>query len=105
MAQEASCLALIVKILRTFHEAGASAAVVSSQIEEVRWDATQVKDDIEGWLQRRGALRDRIVPINDREEAWAKAKPDKEGAGESKLEEKVLVELMCVVDILENSGG
>ena len=105
MAQEANYLALIVKVLRTFREAGASAAVMSDQIEDVKWDATQVKDDIEGWLQRRGALRDRIVPNNAREEAWIKAKPDKEGAGENKLEEKILLELMGVVDIFGNSEG
>ena len=103
IAQEAQCLALIVNILRTFREAGASAAVIASQVEDIKWDAAQVKDDIEGWLQRRGALRDRIVPTNEREEAWMSMKPDKGEMGESRLEENIMVEMMGVVGILGNT--
>ena len=103
MTQEAQSLSLIINILRTFREAGASAAVIASQIKDIKWDAAQVKDDIEGWLQRRGALRDRIVPTNEREEAWMSMKPEKREMGESKLEEKIVNELMGVVGILGSS--
>ncbi|KAL9129241.1 MAG: hypothetical protein Q9217_002253 [Psora testacea] len=103
MAQEAHSLALIVSILRTFCEAGASAAVIASEVENVKWDATQVKEDVEGWLQRRGALRERIVPSNEREEIWSRIRPVNEGMGENRLEEKVLEELSGMVGVL--GGG
>ena len=103
MAQEAHSLALIISILRTFRAAGASAAIVASQIENVKWDAAQVKEDVEGWLQRRGPLKERIVPSNEREELWARMRPKNEGIWESRLEEKVMEELRGVVCVL--GGG
>lgn len=101
--QEAHCLAMIVSILRTFREAGASAAVVAADVEEVNWDATQVKEDVEGLLSRRAFLRDHIVPTNEREESLAETKPNKERLGENKLEERVLIELSSVVGVLGGS--
>ncbi|KAG8526652.1 uncharacterized protein KY384_008081 [Bacidia gigantensis] len=100
MAQEASSLALIVSILRTFREAGASAAVQAGQIEDVKWDAAQVREDVEGWLTRRGALRDKIVPTSGKEEAWGRMKARRDGGAENRLEERVVDELLGVVGVL-----
>lgn len=102
MASEAQSIALIVSILRTFREAGASAAVVVRDVEEITWDAVQVKEDVESWLQRRGALRERIVPTNEREEAMSRMKAEKDGS-DNRLEERVVSELQSVVEVL--SGG
>ncbi|KAL9101832.1 MAG: hypothetical protein Q9163_002957 [Psora crenata] len=88
-AQEAHSIALIVSILRAFREAGASAAVISNEIQGVKWDAVQVKEDVDGWLQRRAALRERIVPITAREAVWLRMRPGKEGMGQNILEEKI----------------
>lgn len=105
MTSEAATLSLITTILQTFREAGSSAAVVSSSIEDVRWDRAQVKDDIEGLLEKRGTLRERIVPTNEREEGWSTAKPVGEGSvAENRLEEKVAEEMGNIVGILGGGG-
>ncbi|KAI9854747.1 MAG: hypothetical protein M1830_006509, partial [Pleopsidium flavum] len=53
-----------------------------------------VKEDLEGWLQRRGALRERIVPMNEREGQWVRQKRFKAASdAENRLEEKVLEEM------------
>ena len=102
MAQEAHSLALITRVIRTCREAAASAAVIPSELEDVKWNGMQVREDIQGWLQRRASLRDRIAPSNEREEIWSRLKPTKEGMGDNSLEEKTLRELRGVVDILEH---
>ena len=79
---------------------------MSSELEEVKCDQAQVKEDIEGWLERRSSLRDRIVPGNEREEAWSREKPVGENSGsENRLEEKVVEEMMSVVGLLGNANG
>lgn len=104
MASEALSLSLIVTILQTFREAGASAAIIPSEIEEVKWDRVQVKEEVEGWLQRRGALRDKIVPSDDKEERWSKQKPASgAGGNENRLEERVMEEMHGILGILGGS--
>ena len=104
-ASEAVTLSLISSILQTFREAGSSAGIVSSAVEEVKWDRTQVKEEADACLQRRGALRERIVPTNEREEAWSKAKPEIESsAAENRLEEKVVEEMRTVIGILNGKN-
>ena len=106
MASEAHTLALITTILQTIREAGPSAAVVSSEVEEIKWDRAQVKEDVDGWLQRRGSLRERIVAGNEKEEAWSRQKPVKTDSGSAnKLEEKVVEEMTGVAGLLGVSGG
>ena len=98
MAQEQHSLALIVKVLDTFRAAGASAGIDGGSVEEIRgWDAQGVRQDIEGWLSRRGALRERIVAGSEREERWGR---EKGREGESALEEKIVWELRGVVGVL-----
>lgn len=105
MTSEAVNLALVTTVLQSFSEAGGSAGVIASQLEEVNWDRAQVKEDAEGWLSRRGGLRDRIVPTSQREDAWSRAKPSKDdGGSENRLEEKVVAEMKNVVGILEGQG-
>ena len=104
-ASEAVTLSLITAVLQTFRDAGSSAAVVSGAVEEVKWDHAQVKEEAESCLQRRGRLRERIVPTNEREELWSRAKPADENSGaENMLEEKVVAELRSVVGILSGNG-
>ncbi|KAI9823239.1 MAG: hypothetical protein M1819_001374 [Sarea resinae] len=103
MASEVHSLALISVILDTFRAAGAAAAVVASDIAELKWDRAQVKDDIEGWLEGRRGLRDRIVATNEREVELARQKPSTGSTSasataavataENRLEERVVAEL------------
>ena len=99
VAQEAHSLALIVKVLDTFRAAGPSAGIESADVEEVRWDAQLVREDLEGWMARRAGLRERIVPGNEREEGWWRQKATKDGA-ETVLEEKIVKELKGALGVL-----
>lgn len=102
MASEAITLSLITAILQTFREAGSSVGIVSSAVEEIKWDRTQVKEEAEACLERRGALRERIVATNEREEVWSRAKPEQESSGaESKLEEMIVEEMRTVLGVLD----
>lgn len=104
MVSEAQTLAVITTVLDTFREAGASAGIIASDISEPKWDRAQVKEDIENWMQRRALLRDKIVPISEKEEAWARQQPLKPGSdADNRLEEKVVGELNAVLMLL--SGG
>lgn len=106
MASEALNISLIVTILQTFRDAGASAAVIPSEIEEVEWNREQVKEEVEGWLQRRGALSEKIVPSDEKEERWSKQKAASgAGGNENRLEERVLEEMQGVLGILGGNGG
>lgn len=106
MASEALTLSLIVTILQTFREAGPSAAVIPSEIEEVKWDKGQVKEEVEGWLQRRGALSEKIMPSDEKEEGWSKQKPlSGAGGNENRLEERVVEEMQGILGILGGNGG
>ena len=106
MASEALSLSLIVTILQTFREAGASAAVIPSEIEEVKWDRVQVREEVEGWLQRRAALSEKIVPSDEKEERWSKQKPvSGAGGNENRLEERVVEEMHGILGILGGNGS
>ena len=106
MASEALTLSQIVTILQTFREAGPSAAVIPSEIEEVKWDKGQVKEEVEGWLQRRGTLSEKIVPSDEKEERWSKQKPvSGTGGNENRLEERVVEEMQGILGILRGNGG
>lgn len=104
MVSEAQTLAVITRLLDTYRDAGSSAGVVSSEITVIGWDRSRVKEDVETWLQTRGALRERIVPIGEREEEWLKTRPAGGEYGASKainkLEEKVVEDLELLMALL-----
>ena len=104
MAIEIQNLAMIRKILESFREAGPSAGVDADQIVELTWDQTQVKDDIEHWMQRRTALRSRIMPTNEKEKTWAWLPPLSTASdAENRLEEKVIEEMKAILDLLNDN--
>lgn len=102
MISEAQTLAVISRILDTYRDAGPSAGVVSSEIMEILWDRSRVKEDVQTWLQTRSVLRERIVPTGEREEAWAKMRPGENRSSRSvnKLEEKVVGDLEQLMTLL-----
>lgn len=98
MACEASSLALISFILDRFREAGASAGVEAQSIQELKWDRTQVKEDIEELLERRQNLRAQITPTTEKEVELARQKPINAASGaENRLEEKIVSELSAAL--------
>lgn len=99
MASEAYSLALISFILNRFREAGASLGVDSEAIQELKWDKSQVKEDIEELLERRQNLRGRIVATNEKEvELWRQKPVNSASSGaETRLEEKIVGELKAAL--------
>ena len=103
MVSEAQTLAVMTRVLETYREAGASAGVVPSEIPEIGYDAVRVREDVETWLQKRGVLRERIVPVGEREEGWARMKAERQGNGfGSRLEEKLVEEMAVVLALLRS---
>lgn len=101
MASEAYSLALISFILDGFRQAGPSAGLDPQSIQELKWDKTQVKDDIEALLSRREILRARIVPTTDKETEWSRQKPVVANSkATTRLEEKVVAELTTALACL-----
>ncbi|KAH2995643.1 hypothetical protein KXV73_003086 [Aspergillus fumigatus] len=98
MASEAYSLALISFILNRFREAGPSAGVDAQSIQDLKWDKTQVKEDIEELLERRQSLRARIVATSEKEVELARQKPVNSASGaENRLEEKIVTELQAAL--------
>lgn len=102
MVSEAQTLAVITGILDTYREAGPSAGVVSSEIAETEWDRVRIREDVESWLQRRNILRERIVPVGEREEGWLRMKPAGDGKKGvvNRLEEKMVEEMGLLLMLL-----
>ncbi|KAL8942916.1 MAG: hypothetical protein Q9216_001391 [Gyalolechia sp. 2 TL-2023] len=95
MVSEAQTLAVITGILDTYREAGPSAGVVSAEVVDTGWDRVRIREDVESWLQRRTVLRQRIVPVGEREEGWVRMKPAGDGkdGAVNRLEEKIVEEM------------
>ena len=104
MANEVHALALITTILNKFRESGSSLGIVTSDLVELPWDSSGVREDLETRLQRRNNLRNSIVPTDEHEEAWSRQKPmNAKGDCESRLEEKVIGELKAALSLLGNT--
>ncbi|KAL2359689.1 hypothetical protein RJZ56_007453 [Blastomyces dermatitidis] len=103
MTTEACSLALISLIINKFRDAGAGTGVDSGNIQELKWDRAQVKDDIESLLEKRSVLRSRIVATNEKELAMSRREPiDRTTGCQSQLEEKIVKELQTTVMCLSD---
>ncbi|KAL9604044.1 MAG: hypothetical protein Q9219_000806 [cf. Caloplaca sp. 3 TL-2023] len=102
MVSEAQTLAVLTGVLDTYREAGPSAGLRSGEIVETGWEMRRVKEDVESWLQRRDVLRERIVPVGEREEGWVRTKPVGSGGDGlvNRLEEKVAEEMSVLLMLL-----
>ncbi|OAX83904.1 hypothetical protein ACJ72_01735 [Emergomyces africanus] len=98
MATEACSLALISLIINKFRAAGASTGVDAQNIQELKWNGMQVKDDIESLLEKRSVLRSRIVATNEKELAMSRREPlDRTTGCQTQLEERIVKELQTTV--------
>ncbi|KAJ9638961.1 hypothetical protein H2199_006822 [Coniosporium tulheliwenetii] len=103
MASETHSLALIALVIEQMR---AAPGVAASEIPPLRWDKAGVKEDVEGWLQGRRGLRDRITPTNEREVELQRMRPvDEKVLAENRLEERVVVELMGALECLNGGNG
>lgn len=100
MISEAQTLAIITSVLDTYRRAGASAGVVSAEIGEVKWERGRMREDVEMWLQQKGALRERLVPVGEREEGWGRMDAVKDGEVGNRLEERAVEEMGVLMMLL-----
>ncbi|KAF1962309.1 nucleoporin-like protein, partial [Byssothecium circinans] len=61
IASETHSLALLSGILDAFRAQGPRLGIQASEVPALEWDRENVREDIEGWMARRGALRERVV--------------------------------------------
>lgn len=90
-------LALMTRVL------GAFRANNVRDIPEVEWDSAGVLENVEFWLGSRKILRERLVPLGQREAEWKAMRPSDAGKArgcESRLEEKVVLQLEGVRTVL-----
>ena len=99
LAAEAHSLALLAAVIERLKLAGPAVGVVASEIQSIGIERGSLRDAVEGCLRSRRALRDRIVPLGEREVAWAWRKVGDSGA-ESVLEERVVAELQDALECL-----
>jgi nuclear pore complex protein Nup188 len=89
VASETHSLALISAILETVRKQGPKLGIQANEVALLDWDKDNVKEDIESWLSRKSALRERVVAVDEREVEMLGRKK-----GEvNELEERVIAEL------------
>jgi nuclear pore complex protein Nup188 len=92
VASEIHSLSLIAAILENVRKQGPKLGIQANDVALLDWDKDNIKEDVESWLSRRGALRERIVAVDEKELDML----GKRGQGDdalSELEERVLGEL------------
>ncbi|EDU43101.1 conserved hypothetical protein [Pyrenophora tritici-repentis Pt-1C-BFP] len=93
IASEIHSLALLHSILENVRKQGPKLGIQANEVESLDWDHEAVKEDVESWLGRKGALRERIVATDERElELLGKRNGEGEDAL-SLLESRILEEL------------
>jgi nuclear pore complex protein Nup188 len=72
-------------------------------IPQVEWDATSLLENVEFWLASNKLLKERLIPLGQREMEWRSMKKVANGGnrrGENVLEAKVIAQLEAVRDVL-----
>ncbi|KAI8943227.1 hypothetical protein NX059_001249 [Plenodomus lindquistii] len=101
-ANEIHSLALLSTIIEDVRRQGPKLGIQSSEVMALEWDAEPVKEDLEAWLGRRGALGERVVPVDEREVEMVGRRG--EGGG-NELEERVWRELEGAAAVLGVGRG
>ncbi|KAI8236180.1 Nucleoporin NUP188 [Colletotrichum sp. SAR 10_96] len=94
---EVHSLALLTRVIAALRTAN------NRDIPEVQWDAASLLENIDFWLSSRKLLRDRLLPLGQREVEWKSTKTGASGDNgqpENLLESKVLSQLEAVRDVL-----
>ncbi|KZL68507.1 hypothetical protein CI238_00286, partial [Colletotrichum incanum] len=94
---EVHSLALLTRVIAALRTAN------TRDIPEIQWDAASLLENIDFWLSSRKLLRDRLLPLGQREMEWKSTKigtPDESGQLGNVLESKVLSQLEAVRDVL-----
>jgi nuclear pore complex protein Nup188 len=95
---EVHSLAMLTRVL------GALRVNNSRDIPEVVWDAGAVLENVEFWLASRKVLRERLLPLGAREVEWRGMRAGEGSGCENRLEEKAVLLLEGVRDVLAEEG-
>jgi nuclear pore complex protein Nup188 len=92
---EVHSMALLSFILGEFRENSKG----TIDIPDLKWDAAGVLENVEFWLSSKALLRERLLPMGEREVEMMRDRP---AAGEnvSRLEQKVVIQMMGIRDVL-----
>ena len=108
-ACEAHTLALLSKAIEGFRDDPGAVAGTDGVLPRLLWDEGAVREDLETWIGgSREALRERIVPTDEKEVELAGMRMDgARGANgvENVLEQMVLGELKGALTVLSSGGG
>jgi nuclear pore complex protein Nup188 len=96
IASEAHSLSLISAIIENVRKQGPKLGIQANDVAPLEWDKENVKEDLEGWLSRKGALRERIIAMDEREVEMISRK-GRGDEGLNELEDRVVGEF-------ENAG-
>ncbi|KAH7132230.1 nucleoporin subcomplex protein binding to Pom34-domain-containing protein [Dendryphion nanum] len=99
IASEVHSLALISSVLESNRVQGPQLGIQASDIAILDWDKDNVKEDIDGWMARKGALREKIVPLDEIDTALLNKSVEGQD-WDNLLEAKVLRELIAAADCL-----
>ncbi|KAL5119809.1 hypothetical protein ACEQ8H_002170 [Pleosporales sp. CAS-2024a] len=92
IASEAHSLSLVSTIIDNVRKQGPKLGIQANEVVPLDWDKENVKEDIESWLSRKGALRERIIAMDEREVEML-GKKGQTDASLNELENRVLAEL------------
>jgi nuclear pore complex protein Nup188 len=92
IASEAHSLALVSAIIDNVRKQGPKLGIQANDIAPLDWDKENVKEDVESWLSRKGALRERVVAMDEREVEMLGRKGQTDGS-QNELEDRVVGEL------------
>jgi nuclear pore complex protein Nup188 len=94
LASETHSLSLISLILERLRAVGASSGASTVDVPSLEFDRVSAKEQVEGILRSKRNLRERILPVGERESEWVKQKSSGTRKDmENKLEERVVDEL------------
>jgi nuclear pore complex protein Nup188 len=93
IASEIHSLSLIAAILENVRKQGPKLGIQANDVALLDWDKENVKEDVESWLGRKGALRERIVAVDEKELDLLSKRMGRGNDALSELEERVLGEL------------
>ncbi|PNS16390.1 Nucleoporin nup184 [Sphaceloma murrayae] len=96
LAAEAHSLALLGSVIQGLRVQGAAIGVDASELEEVGFDRKKVGEAVEGLLRNPRGLRERVVPVGEREEGLRRMRGAEEG--ENRLVGLVVGELKGTVE-------
>jgi nuclear pore complex protein Nup188 len=90
IASECHSLSLISTIIDNVRKQGPKLGIQANDVAPLDWDKDNVKEDVESWLSRKGALMERVIAMDEREVAMlGRTRED----GRSELEARVVGEL------------